>query len=140
MSRFADQLIVQTKNTVPTQALYISGTVRIMQQDQGIALFAASHGLNAVFLDLNGLQVMQGNAQGSFACDWEILKTRRCLPQIKIPDWMRGNTCGMCGNADGDYLQEYRTPNGRLATSSLSFTQSWVIPGTGCRDISSNTF
>lgn len=88
-----------------------TGTVRITRKDQGISLFAASHGLNEVFLDLNGLQ-------------------------IKIPDWMRGYTCGMCGLGDGEYMEEYRTPNGRVATNALSFTQSWVIPGTGCRDIS----
>lgn len=67
-------------------------------------------------------------------------KTRCCLPQIKIPDWMRGYTCGMCGLGDGEYTEEYHTPNGRVATSAHSFTQSWVIPGTGCRDISSNAF
>lgn len=122
-----------------------SGTIHIIQKHRGISLFAARHGLNEVFLDLNGLQVMQGSS--SYFCMWlrdpclgKSTKPRCCLPQIKIPDWMRGYTCGMCGQGDEEYMQEYHTPNGRLASNELSFTQSWVIPGTGCRDISSNTF
>uniref|UniRef100_A0A8C6TZG8 VWFD domain-containing protein n=1 Tax=Neogobius melanostomus TaxID=47308 RepID=A0A8C6TZG8_9GOBI len=27
---------------------------------------------------------------------------------------MKGNTCGMCGRADGEVRQEYRTPNNRV--------------------------
>lgn len=51
-------MIDKLSNRIPTQAVQISGTIRIAQKDQGIALFAARHGLNEVFLDLNGLQVM----------------------------------------------------------------------------------
>lgn len=47
---------------------------------------------------------------------------------------MRGQTCGLCGKADGEVRQEYRTPNERLSKNSASFTHSWVLPGKTCRD------
>uniref|UniRef100_A0A3Q3K8E6 VWFD domain-containing protein n=1 Tax=Monopterus albus TaxID=43700 RepID=A0A3Q3K8E6_MONAL len=47
---------------------------------------------------------------------------------------MRGKTCGLCGKADGETRQEFRTPNDRLAKSALSYAHSWVLPGKSCRD------
>uniref|UniRef100_A0A8C6Q8A1 Phosvitin n=1 Tax=Nothobranchius furzeri TaxID=105023 RepID=A0A8C6Q8A1_NOTFU len=51
-----------------------------------------------------------------------------------IVDWMRGQTCGLCGKADGEVRQEYRTPNDRIAKNATSFSHSWVLAGKSCRD------
>uniref|UniRef100_A0A8C4ICX9 Phosvitin n=1 Tax=Dicentrarchus labrax TaxID=13489 RepID=A0A8C4ICX9_DICLA len=56
--------------------------------------------------------------------------------QVKVVDWMRGQTCGLCGKADGEIRQEYRTPNERLTRNAVSYAHSWVLPGKSCRDAS----
>ncbi|XP_062252051.1 vitellogenin-2-like [Platichthys flesus] len=88
-----------------------TGIIQIRQKDEGIALHAPSHGLQEVFLSLNTLNV-------------------------KVVDWMRGQTCGLCGKADGETRQEYRTPNERLIKNATSYAHSWVLPGKSCRDAS----
>lgn len=60
--------------------------------------------------------------------------------QVKVVDWMRGQTCGLCGKADGEVRQEYRTPNERLSKNAASYAHSWVLPGKSCRDSSGNTY
>lgn len=69
------------------------------------------------------------------------VQTLDCLGivQVKVVDWMRGQTCGLCGKADGEVRQEYRAPNERLVKDAASYAHSWVIPGKSCRDASGNT-
>ncbi len=55
-------------------------------------------------------------------------------------DWMKGQTCGLCGKADGEIRQEYRTPTGYLTKSSVSFAHSWVLPAESCHDASRKCF
>ncbi|XP_010782071.1 vitellogenin-2-like [Notothenia coriiceps] len=88
-----------------------AGKIQIRQRDQGIALHAPSHGLQEVFLDQNVLKV-------------------------KVVDWMKGQTCGLCGKADGEVRQEFRTPNERVTKDAVSFAHSWVVAGKSCRDAS----
>ncbi|XP_051231932.1 vitellogenin-2 [Dicentrarchus labrax] len=88
-----------------------AGQIQIRQRGEGIALYAPSHGLQEVYFDLNALKV-------------------------KVVDWMRGQTCGLCGKADGEIRQEYRTPNERLTRNAVSYAHSWVLPGKSCRDAS----
>nr|AAZ17416.1 vitellogenin B [Morone americana] len=90
---------------------HASGQIQIRQRGEGIALYALSHGLQEVYYDLNALK-------------------------IKVVDWMRGQTCGLCGKADGEIRQEYRTPNERLTRNAVSYAHSWVLPGKSCRDAS----
>ena len=54
--------------------------------------------------------------------------------QVKLADWMKGQTCGLCGKADGEVRQEFRTPNGHLAKDTVSYAHSWVIPAESCQD------
>lgn len=61
-------------------------------------------------------------------------------PQVKVMDWMRGQTCGLCGQADGEFRQEYRTPNKRIAKNAVSFAHSWVVPATTCQNADSNIY
>lgn len=59
--------------------------------------------------------------------------------QVKVVDWMKGQTCGLCGKADGEVRQEYRTPNGRVTKSAVSYAHSWILPAQSCRDTSGET-
>ncbi|TMS20751.1 Vitellogenin-2 [Larimichthys crocea] len=86
-----------------------TGKIQIRQRGHGIALFAPSHGLQEVYFDLNA---------------WK----------VKVVDWMKGQTCGLCGKADGEIRQEYHTPNERLAKNAVSYAHSWVMAGKSCRD------
>ncbi|KAK1897097.1 Vitellogenin-2, partial [Dissostichus eleginoides] len=88
-----------------------AGKIQIRQRGQGIALNAPSHGLQEVFLDQNALKV-------------------------KVVDWMKGQTCGLCGKADGEVRQEFRTPNKRVTKDAVSYAHSWVVSGKSCRDAS----
>lgn len=59
--------------------------------------------------------------------------------QVKVVDWMKGQTCGLCGKADGEVRQEYLTPNGRLTKDTVSYAHSWVLPAESCRDTTGET-
>ncbi|KAK5907202.1 hypothetical protein CesoFtcFv8_005079 [Champsocephalus esox] len=84
---------------------------QIRRRDQGIALYAPSHGLQEVFLNQKELKV-------------------------NIVDWMKGQTCGLCGKADGEVRQEFRTPNTRVTKDAVSYAHSWMVSGKSCRDVS----
>ncbi|KAI4828972.1 hypothetical protein KUCAC02_023037 [Chaenocephalus aceratus] len=86
-----------------------TASIQIKSKDKGIAVIATSHGLHEVYV-------------------------RNNLWRIKVVDWMKGQTCGLCGKADGEIRQEYRTPNGRLTKSAVSFAHSWVLPAESCSD------
>ncbi|KAG7217480.1 hypothetical protein INR49_021405 [Caranx melampygus] len=88
-----------------------SEKIQIRQKGEGIAVHAPSHGLQEVYFDLNKLKV-------------------------KVVDWMRGQTCGLCGKADGEIRQEFHTPNERVTKNAISYAHSWVVPGKSCRDAS----
>lgn len=49
---------------------------------------------------------------------------------------MKGQTCGLCGKADGEVRQELRMPSGYVTKSAVSYAHSWVQPGKSCRDSS----
>ncbi|XP_037553993.1 vitellogenin 2 isoform X3 [Nematolebias whitei] len=96
-------------NNLPYQ--HPEGSITIRKTDDGISLIAPSHGLQEVFYSFSEVKV-------------------------KVVDWMRGQTCGLCGKADGEVRQEYHTPNNRVAKNATSFSHSWVLPGKSCRDAS----
>lgn len=54
--------------------------------------------------------------------------------QVKLMDWMRGQSCGLCGQADGETRQEFRTPSRRLTQNAVSHAFSWVLPARSCRE------
>ncbi|XP_026091760.1 vitellogenin [Carassius auratus] len=86
-----------------------TGSIRIEQKRQGIALYAPGHGLQEVYYTND---------------EW----------MVYVADWMKGQTCGLCGKADGEIRQEYTTPRGDLTKSPVSFGHSWVLPAESCRD------
>nr|XP_061832120.1 vitellogenin-2-like isoform X2 [Nerophis lumbriciformis] len=83
--------------------------IQIKQRNKGIALHAPKHGLQEVYFDVESVKV-------------------------KVVDWMRGKTSGICGRADGESKQEYRTPSGRVTKNAVSFAHSWVLPAKSCRE------
>uniref|UniRef100_A0A4W6FAN6 Uncharacterized protein n=1 Tax=Lates calcarifer TaxID=8187 RepID=A0A4W6FAN6_LATCA len=94
-------------NNLPYQ--HPTAKIQIRPKGEGISVFAPSHGLHEVYFDKNS---------------WK----------VKVVDWMKGQTCGLCGKADGEVRQEYRTPSGRLTKNAVSYAHSWVLPAESCRD------
>ncbi|POI35129.1 hypothetical protein CIB84_001119, partial [Bambusicola thoracicus] len=52
--------------------------------------------------------------------DGEILK-------VTVASWMRGKTCGVCGNNDREKHNELLMPNHKLAHSCSAFVHSWIL-------------
>ncbi|KAM4722964.1 vitellogenin-1-like [Rhinophrynus dorsalis] len=52
--------------------------------------------------------------------------------KITIAQWMKGKTCGLCGNADGHIQNDMQKPNNEKATSCNSLVHSWTIPDDSC--------
>ncbi|XP_029905083.1 vitellogenin-like isoform X6 [Myripristis murdjan] len=96
-------------NNLPYQ--HPTAKIQIRPKGEGISVYAPSHGLHEVYFDRNS---------------WK----------VKVVDWMKGQTCGLCGRADGEVRQEYHTPNGRLTKNAVSYAHSWVLPAESCRDTS----
>nr|BAE43870.1 vitellogenin [Pagrus major] len=94
-------------NNLPYQ--HPTAKIQIRPKGEGISVYAPSLGLHEVYFDRNS---------------WT----------VKVVDWMKGQTCGLCGKADGEVRQEYRTPNGRVTKSAVSYAHSWVLPAESCRD------
>ncbi|XP_072245544.1 vitellogenin-1-like [Leuresthes tenuis] len=107
------EVIVKVNNMeIPLTSLpyqHPTAKIEIRQSGEGVSVYAPSHGLHEVYFDKN---------------TW----------RIQVVDWMKGKTCGVCGKADGEVRQEYRTPNGRLTKNAVSFTHSWILPAESCRD------
>ncbi|NWI52084.1 VIT1 protein, partial [Calyptomena viridis] len=47
--------------------------------------------------------------------------------KVTAASWMRGKTCGVCGNNDREKHNELLMPNQRLAHSCSAFVHSWVL-------------
>ncbi|KAM9385805.1 vitellogenin-2-like [Pholidichthys leucotaenia] len=53
---------------------------------------------------------------------------------IQVSDWMRSQTCGMCGRGDGETIWEFSTPSQRVTNNAVSFAHSWVLSKDSCRN------
>ncbi|NXU44983.1 VIT1 protein, partial [Drymodes brunneopygia] len=47
--------------------------------------------------------------------------------KVTVASWLRGKTCGVCGNNDREKENELLMPNHRLAHSCSAFVHSWVL-------------
>ncbi|NWW92266.1 VIT1 protein, partial [Rhynochetos jubatus] len=81
---------------------YEKDDVRIYKNGTTVIVEAPSHGLKSV------------------AFDGVILK-------VTVTSWMRGKTCGVCGNNDREKHNELLMPNHKLAHSSSAFVHTWVL-------------
>ncbi|MEE6494682.1 hypothetical protein FKM82_001841 [Ascaphus truei] len=52
--------------------------------------------------------------------------------KITIVPWLRGKTCGLCGNADGHKHNDLQKPNHQRAVSCSSLVHSWMLPDNSC--------
>uniref|UniRef100_H3BVT1 Vitellogenin 2 n=1 Tax=Tetraodon nigroviridis TaxID=99883 RepID=H3BVT1_TETNG len=85
--------------------------LQIRQKGEGISVYAPSLGLHEVYIDRN---------------TW----------RVQVVDWMKGQTCGLCGRADGETMQEFRTPSGFLTKNPVTSAHSWILPAESCRGTS----
>ncbi|XP_040421681.1 vitellogenin-1 [Cygnus olor] len=81
---------------------YEKGNIKIYKNGTTVIVEAPTHGLKNVTFD--GM----------------ILK-------VTVAAWMRGKTCGVCGNNDREKHNELLMPNHKLAHSSSAFVHSWVL-------------
>ncbi|NXJ74285.1 VIT1 protein, partial [Trogon melanurus] len=86
---------------------YRKGNVKIYKNGTTVIVEAPTYGLQNVFFD--GV----------------ILK-------VTVASWMRGKTCGVCGNNDREKHNELQMPNHRLAHSCSAFVHSWVLLEDSC--------
>ncbi|KFQ15099.1 Vitellogenin-1 [Leptosomus discolor] len=47
--------------------------------------------------------------------------------KVIVASWMRGRTCGVCGNNDREKHNELQMPNRKVAHSCSAFVHSWVL-------------
>ncbi|NXJ51847.1 VIT1 protein, partial [Spizaetus tyrannus] len=47
--------------------------------------------------------------------------------KVTVASWMRGKTCGVCGNNDREKHNELLMPNHKLAHSCSAFVHSWIL-------------
>ncbi|TWW57989.1 Vitellogenin [Takifugu flavidus] len=83
--------------------------IQIRQKGEGISVVAPSLGLSEVYMDSKS---------------WK----------VDVVDWMKGQTCGLCGKADGEIKQEFRMPNGHLTKNAVTYAHSWILAAESCRD------
>uniref|UniRef100_A0A672ULF8 Uncharacterized protein n=1 Tax=Strigops habroptila TaxID=2489341 RepID=A0A672ULF8_STRHB len=86
---------------------YEKNNVKISKNETTVIVEAPTHGLKKVTFD--GV----------------ILK-------ITVASWMRGRTCGICGNNDREKHNELLMPNHKLAHSCSAFVHSWVLLEESC--------
>ncbi|KAM5236357.1 IgGFc-binding protein [Ctenodactylus gundi] len=55
---------------------------------------------------------------------------------ISIPSPFHGRTCGLCGNFNGNWTDDFVLPNGAVAPSVEAFGSAWRAPGSspGCEE------
>ncbi|KAM4654917.1 vitellogenin-1-like [Amazona ochrocephala] len=86
---------------------YEKHNVKISKNETTVTVEAPTHGLKKVTFD--GV----------------ILK-------VTVASWMRGKTCGICGNNDREKHNELLMPNHKLAHSCSAFVHSWVLLEESC--------
>ncbi|KAM4642191.1 vitellogenin-1-like [Discoglossus pictus] len=52
--------------------------------------------------------------------------------KITIAQWLKGKTCGICGNSDGQRQNDLLKPNQQKARSCNSLVHSWMLPDNSC--------
>ncbi|NXX36880.1 VIT1 protein, partial [Nicator chloris] len=52
--------------------------------------------------------------------------------KVTVASWMRGKTCGVCGNNDREKANELLMPNHRVAHSCAAFVHSWILLDETC--------
>lgn len=111
--------------------------VKIYKNGKTVTVEIPELGLKEVTFDGVNLKVMHWLSRLllSFClvpcwCDRPTLQhsLQRCaILQVTVASWMKGKTCGVCGNNDREKENEFLMPNHRLAHSCSAFVHSWVL-------------
>lgn len=130
--------IAWTKILYTPLLIFPTAKIEIRPIGEGLSIYAPSHGLHEVYFDKNSWKVnaiLSTNIKHILHFIITIFNALFDLAmQVKVVDWMKGQTCGLCGKADGEVRQEYITPNGRLTKNPVSYAHSWVLTADSCRD------
>lgn len=107
-----NQTVVEVNGTeyqVTGQRSELEKGITIQHKNNGVALSAPGLGLKEVFYSKDTQKVV-------------------------VTDVLKGKMCGMCGHADGEVRQEYRTPNNRVVSSGVSHAHTWTLATKTCRN------
>ncbi|XP_020780334.2 LOW QUALITY PROTEIN: vitellogenin-2-like [Boleophthalmus pectinirostris] len=100
---------VNGKEQQVTEETQLAPDVKIKREANGVVLYAHELGLKELYFDSQ-------------------------IQKVVVSDLMKGKTCGLCGRADGEYRQEYRTPSNRVVSDAVSHAHSWTLSGNTCRN------
>lgn len=139
-------IFVRGFRELPLLCYILLAKIQISPKGEGISVFAPSLGLNEVYIDRNTWKVWLDQI---FWKLWLKTKTSRLKwlyavsfelnLQVQVVDWMKGQTCGLCGKADGEIRQEYHMPSGHMAKNAVTYAHSWILGAKSCRDNSGET-
>lgn len=111
--------------------------VKIYRNGTTVIVEAPTHGLknvtfDGVILKVLGLlsRLLLSFCLASWQCNEPTLQQtlQRCaVLQVTVASWLRGKTCGVCGNNDREKHNELLMPNHKLAHSCSAFVHSWVL-------------
>ncbi|KAM6188764.1 IgGFc-binding protein [Sarcoramphus papa] len=102
--------------------------------------------VNGILVDLpfnhgNKLQVYLRGVHGFIKTDFDVIVTFDwySYARVILPNTYSGAVCGLCGNANGDPLDDFTLRDGQLATGEIQFADSWKVadvPGcwAGCTE------
>lgn len=117
--------------------LLFTDNIKIYKNGTTVIVEAPIHGLKNVNFDGEILKVwcFLSKLLPSFClvpwqCNTSSLhySLKRCtVLQVTVASWMRGKTCGICGNNDREKHNELLMPNHKLAHSCSAFVHSWVL-------------
>ncbi|XP_074926783.1 IgGFc-binding protein-like [Chelonoidis abingdonii] len=113
-------------------------TLTLLQSKQGLIMVdGVSHNLPLIMV--NGqLRAYQHGTNVLVQTDFGLSVSYDLVYQarVTIPGSYHGQTCGLCGNYNGQQDEEFLLPSGRTAPDVAAFGSAWEvqIPGASCTD------
>uniref|UniRef100_A0A674IZE5 VWFD domain-containing protein n=1 Tax=Terrapene triunguis TaxID=2587831 RepID=A0A674IZE5_9SAUR len=113
-------------------------TLTLLQNKQGLIMVnGVSHNLPVIVADgqlrayQHGTNILVQTIFG-LTVSYDLVYQAR----VTIPGSYEGQTCGLCGNFDGQQDEEFLLPSGRTAPDTAAFGSAWEvqIPGASCTD------
>uniref|UniRef100_A0A8C8S399 IgGFc-binding protein n=1 Tax=Pelusios castaneus TaxID=367368 RepID=A0A8C8S399_9SAUR len=110
----------------------------LLQKKQGLTMVnGMSHNLPVIVAD-GRLRAYQHGVNIVVQTDFGFTVSYDLVYQVRvtIPGSYEGQTCGLCGNYNGQQEDEFLLPDGRTAPDAAAFGSAWEvqIPGTSCVD------
>nr|XP_023968530.1 IgGFc-binding protein-like [Chrysemys picta bellii] len=113
-------------------------TLTLLQNKQGLIMVnGVSHNLPVIVAD-GQLRVYQHGTNILVQTNFGLTVSYDLVYQarVTIPESYKGQTCGLCGNYNGQEDEEFLLPDGRTAPDAAAFGSAWEvqIPGASCTD------